>query len=166
MGGLAVGAGAIGDLVLYNDSGLYLPTTTTGEDVLKEIAIPANLIGPADPYSGFEVLATIGAAANTTAKTARLRVGGIGGVIIMIQASSVSGVRVEFGGMLQANSANSLDGQGFSGISSGGSVFFGTAALAGLNFAAPLLVTVTGQSAAPGNLFLTSMRVVLFRKVK
>ena len=153
------------DRILYNDSALDLSTTGTVEEVLKTVTIPANTFN-GDEFTGFEVLVTLDAAANTNGKTCRIRIGGLAGTIVAaITTDNNSGNRYQLGATFQKNTSSSLNGTGFTSRVTGVSTLFGTVALTGLVFTSTLDVTVTGLTAtAADDITLTSMRVVLLRR--
>lgn len=154
------------DLILYNESALDLETQGTSEEILKAVTILANSFGTNGAYSGFELDASLHAAANTNNKTLSVRIGGIAGVVVnTFAADATSGNQFQFHSLFQVVDATTVNGRGSSTRITGASTIFGSPALGSLDFTDPIDVVVTAETGtAAGDIILDSLRVVLLRK--
>lgn len=152
------------DEILFANDMMNIPTTGTIEQVLKSVTIPANAFNT--NFMGVEVWATFLAAANVNAKSCRIRMSGLAGTsVLSFVGDTSSGNNLQLYGYFPATISGTLLGTGLiSRVFGGGTTVTATGA-AGLNFAAPIDIVATGQTAvAAGDLSLTSMKVLLLRK--
>lgn len=153
------------DTALYSERDIGVTTTGTVEEVLGSVTIPANTLN-AD-YAGVDVLATFSAAANVNNKTVRLRVGGLAGTLVAeILNDATSGNRFQLRVTLMVNGSGSMDGAGAYTRTTGTSGVYGVPTLTGLTFSGTIDIVATGLTGtSAGDVTLTSMRVVLLRRV-
>lgn len=153
------------DAVWYSETNLRISTTGTAEEVLKTVTIPAGVF-TSGLWDGFEVFATLQAAANTNQKTVRLRIGGIAGDVICATANDAnSAQRWQFQGRAMQDQPGLFNFQATNSRVSGTTFTFGSFTSANDLASNPTFVTVTATTAtAAGDVTLTSMRVVLLRK--
>lgn len=160
------GISSTGDALLYNAALLSATTSQTSvEEVMKSVVIPANTLAAGSAYSGFEVFVTLEHAANTNAASYQLRIGGISGAAVATTTNdATSADQYQVHHWCQLRTTTTLNCQGTNSQKTGSSFIFGAVAVT-FDPTLDLSLAVTGTTpTAVGDVYVTSMRVVLFKK--
>jgi hypothetical protein len=136
-------------------------TTGTIEEVLASCTIPADSLGGTNDFAGFIAFVSWDAAANTNAKTVRIRVGGLTGTVVSVHtADATSGNQLQNSVEMYVDGSDSLIGKGTYTRTTGTTGVYASGPVSGLTFSSTIDIAFTGETATQaGDITLTSFRV-------